>query len=101
MADRPQPLVGVAQIYARDVAGLPRPEGADLLQVLWCPYTHPDVSYLPSVRLVWSDSTAVKTVAADPSPQVVVGDEGYVPQPCVVHPEPVGEYPVASLVGVD
>ncbi|WP_307839268.1 hypothetical protein [Streptomyces sp. MBT97] len=35
----PIPLIGLAQLYRRDVPGLPPgPDGCDLLQVLWCPF---------------------------------------------------------------
>lgn len=32
-----EPLIPVVQLYARDVPGLPFPEGTDVLQVLWLP----------------------------------------------------------------
>jgi hypothetical protein len=35
----PPPLLGVAQLYRRDVPDLPGPKGPDLLQVLWCPFS--------------------------------------------------------------
>ncbi|WP_268996868.1 hypothetical protein [Saccharothrix luteola] len=43
----------MAQPYARDVPGLPRPDCADLLQVLWCPLDHEDDGYLPTNRRCW------------------------------------------------
>ncbi|GAA4910665.1 hypothetical protein LX16_2678 [Stackebrandtia albiflava] len=92
-------FIGVAQLFARDVPDLPRPAGTDLLQVLWCPYTHEREEYLPSVRLVWRDSAAVTTPIEDPSPTVWAGEPGYVPESCVVHPEPVPEYPLAMWAG--
>ena len=91
----PVPMMPVAQLYARDVPGLPRPEGTDLLQVLWCPLEHEDLtyqSYVPNVRLRWRDSTAVaEPLAVFPEPRVVT--EPYLVNPCAVHPEPVVDYP--------
>ncbi|GAA4910654.1 hypothetical protein LX16_2679 [Stackebrandtia albiflava] len=98
-AETPQRFVGVAQLFARDVPDLPRPAGTDLLQVLWCPYMHADAVFLPSVRVVWRDSAAVGEVIDDPTPQVVVGDEGFVPESCTVWPETVVEYPPAEWWG--
>lgn len=54
------PLVAVAQLYLRDVPGPCGPQGADVLQVLWCPQEGEDG--LPATRLVWRDSGAVGEV---------------------------------------
>ncbi len=87
------PLVPVAQLYRRDVPDLPAPDGADLLQVLWCPRDGDDG--LPPTRLVWRNSS----MAADDVPQVPQADqdaeEEYLPKQCILHPEPVLEYPAA------
>lgn len=90
--DGPVPLVPVAQLYARDVPGLPRPGGADLLQVLWCPFDHEDDGYVPSTALRWRVAAGVTDVLADPPVPPLV-DDNYLPQPCVLHPEEVTEYP--------
>jgi hypothetical protein len=91
----PVPMMPVAQLYARDVPDLPRPEGTDLLQVLWCPLEHEDLpyqSYVPNVRLRWRDSAAVaEPLAVFPEPHAVT--EPYLVNPCAVHPEPVVDYP--------
>ncbi|KUJ66432.1 hypothetical protein ACZ90_36840 [Streptomyces albus subsp. albus] len=90
--DGPVPLLPVAQLYARDLPELSRPEGTDLLQVLWCPFEH-GMDCLPGIRLRWRDSTAVGTpLAAAPQPSVIDSTD-YLPAPCVLHPEPVTEYP--------
>ncbi|MFC9691496.1 hypothetical protein ACFTSF_23285 [Kribbella sp. NPDC056951] len=86
----PNPLLPVAQLYLHDVPGLTGPDGADVLQVLWCPLDHDD--YAPAVRLVWRNSSEVGSVLAEPPVPLDVQD-GYVPEPCVVHPEVVTEYP--------
>ncbi|MGX4732718.1 hypothetical protein [Kitasatospora griseola] len=88
----PNPLLPVAQLYLRDVPGLTGPEGADLLQVLWCPLDHDDA--LPAAHLVWRDSTGVGALLADPPAPLDVDHYGhYVPEPCALHPEAVTEYP--------
>ncbi|MFE6405518.1 hypothetical protein ACFVOR_01135 [Streptomyces sp. NPDC057837] len=90
--DGPVPLVPVAQLYARDVPGLPCPEGADLLQVLWCPFDHaPD--HLPHTHLRWRTAADVVTPLTDAPRPSVIGEAGYLPEPCVLHPESVTEYP--------
>ncbi|MFE2414971.1 hypothetical protein ACFXDE_42270 [Kitasatospora sp. NPDC059408] len=89
--DGPVPMVPVAQLDAADVPGLPRPEGTDLLQVLWCPFDHDD--YLPRTELRWrsaADVTDPLTAAPQPS---VIGNDHYLPEACVLHPETVTEYP--------
>ncbi|MGW7609640.1 hypothetical protein ACWGKW_20670 [Streptomyces sp. NPDC054766] len=90
--DGPVPLIPVVQLYAGDIPALPRPAGTDLLQLLWCPFDHAE-DYLPAVLLRWrasSDVTAPLTTAPQPS---VIGNSDYLPEPCVLHPETVTEYP--------
>jgi hypothetical protein len=90
--DGPAPMVPVAQLYARDVPGLPGPDGADLVQVLWCPFDHEDDGYVPSTVVRWRVAAEVtEPLAAPPLPAAV--DDNYLPQPCVLHPETVVEYP--------
>ncbi|MFF4981412.1 hypothetical protein ACFY3O_15335 [Streptomyces sp. NPDC001046] len=90
--DGPVPLVPVAQLYAADIPGLPCPEGADLLQVLWCPFGHgPD--QLPSTELRRRTAADVVTPLGDVPQPSVIGDDGFLPEPCVLHPEQVTEYP--------
>ncbi len=88
------PLVPVAQLHAADVPDLRCPTGADVLQVLWCPNEHPsDIPSGPPVLLKWrTASSVVDPLDAPPAP-VVVSDEGYLPRPCVLHPEQITEYP--------
>ncbi|WP_232734341.1 hypothetical protein [Kitasatospora sp. CB02891] len=79
----PNPLLPVAQLYLRDVPGLTGPEGADLLQVLWCPLDHDDA--LPAAHLVWRDSAGVGALLADPPAPLDVDHYGhYVPEPCAL-----------------
>lgn len=91
--DQPNALLPVAQLYLRDIPGLAGPQDTDLLQVLWCPLDHVD-TYMPAPRVVWRRSTTVTTcLASPPEPAFVDFQDDYVPEPCVVHPEPVTEYP--------
>ncbi|MFF7450509.1 MULTISPECIES: hypothetical protein [unclassified Streptomyces] len=88
--DGPVPLIPVAQLYARDIPELPRPDGTDLLQLLWCPFAHED--HVPRTELRWRASAEVTAPAAAPEPSVV-GRDRFLPEPCVLHPEPVTEFP--------
>lgn len=36
---QPLPMLPVAQLYERDIPGMPGPEGKDVLQVFWCGFT--------------------------------------------------------------
>lgn len=100
LVEHPVPLVAVAQVYRRDVADFVGPDGADVLQVLWCPLDHPDVDYNPRVRLYWRRSTDV-TQPLTVAPQPPVVNENYLPTPCVVHPEQVLEYQYGGLLPAD
>jgi hypothetical protein len=92
--DAPQPLIPVAQLYYRDVPGLPWADKYDLLQILWCPRDHPDqdTPYNPAFHLRWRRSEPVAELLSDP-PRPVICNGDYVPNRCVVHPEVVSEYP--------
>jgi hypothetical protein len=98
-SDGAYPLVGVLQVYARDVPELPFPDGTDLFQLLWCPNTHEDPWYGPKPVTVWRTAADVTAVLADPPEPVFdsASDEAdYDPVPCLVHPERVTEYPDAD-----
>jgi len=96
----PVPLIGLAQLYRRDVPDLlPGPDGADLLQVFWCPFeAHGRTGYEPYVHLRWRRSAEVGEVLTAPPLPELVGFAGYVPEPCVLHPEQVVTYPFAGLL---
>ena len=93
----PIPLIPVAQLYRRDVPDFAGPDGADLLQVLWCPLDHPEEGYNPRVRLYWRRSADV-TAPLDASPEPPVVNDSYLPVPCVVHPERIREYQYGGLL---
>lgn len=85
-------MLAVAQLYAADIPDLPRPDGTDLLQVLWCPFDHPD-DYLPRTALRWRAAADVTDPLGTAPQPAVIGNDDYLPAPCVLHPETVTEYP--------
>ncbi|MFI6063020.1 hypothetical protein [Streptomyces sp. NPDC051286] len=99
----PLPMIGVAQLYRRDLPDLPAgPDGCDLLQVFWCPFDrHGRTGYGMSLDLRWRRSSEVAEVLATHPRPGVVGSDGYVPEPCVLHPEQVTTYPFAGLLPED
>jgi hypothetical protein len=97
LTSEPIAMIPVVQLFRRDVPGLPGPEGTDVLQVLWCPLDHADLEYCPRVQLRWRRADTVTEVLAEaPQPLVVYGD--YLPEPCVLHPEQVREFPYVDLL---
>ncbi|MFB7368435.1 hypothetical protein ACFC0D_01080 [Streptomyces sp. NPDC056222] len=96
----PLPMIGLAQLYTRDVPDLPAgPEGCDLLQAFWCPFdAHGPSGYSMLLHLRWRRAAEVGDVLASPPQPPVVGFEGYVPEPCELHPEQVVTYPFAGLL---
>jgi hypothetical protein len=96
----PVPMLALAQLYRRDVPDLPAgPGDCDLLQVFWCPFdAHGPTGYGMALDLRWRRSWKVAEVLATlPQPQLV-GFDGYVPEPCMLHPEQVVTYPFAGLL---
>ncbi|AJE43362.1 hypothetical protein [Streptomyces nodosus] len=102
-ANSPLPLIGLAQLYRRDIPDLPAgPDGCDLLQVFWCPFdAHGPTGYGMLLDLRWHRSWEVTEVQTSPPQPQVVGSEGYVPEACVLHPEQVATYPFAGLLPED
>ncbi|MFG2918860.1 hypothetical protein ACGF0D_38995 [Kitasatospora sp. NPDC048298] len=96
----PLPMIGLAQLYRRDVPDMPPgPEDCDLLQVFWCPFdAHGPSRYDLNLRVRWRRSWEVGDVLAVPPQPLVVGAAGFVPEPCVLHPEQVVSYPFAGLL---
>ena len=97
------PAVLLLQLYRRDVAQLPFPEGTDLLQVLWYPIPHETFGeWDPEAMLFWRDSASVTEMLAEvplinPDYPEYAPFPEYVPIPCLLHPEPgVVEYPSSS-----
>ncbi|WBP87783.1 DUF1963 domain-containing protein [Kitasatospora cathayae] len=75
--------------------GLEFPDGTDLLQVLWCPFDH-EPGYVPRPEVYrWDSSRSDLEAAAPARPEGVKGD--YLPNPCVLHPERVVDYPSWDL----
>ncbi|MFC8981774.1 hypothetical protein ACFU3J_08730 [Streptomyces sp. NPDC057411] len=86
----PIAMLPVAQLYARDVPDLPTPEGADLLQVLWCPFDHP---IMPRTALFWREASTVTDMLSTPPEPPAMQFVGYLPEPCLLSPEQVTDYP--------
>jgi hypothetical protein len=99
----PSPMISVLQLHARDVPGLPFPEGTDCFQFLWCPNEHPPGKY-PTIWVVhvaafWRCAAAVTDVLdSPPEPRFdrEMNARFYQPVPCLLNPEPVTEYPPYS-----
>ncbi len=91
------PMVPVVQAFRSDLPPgvAPFPEGADVLQVLWCPFTH-EFPASPWPVVFWRDSAAVQAVLPAP-PTDPAAARWRVPAPCAVHPERVTEYPSWDL----
>ncbi|MER5372980.1 hypothetical protein [Streptomyces sp. NPDC002553] len=96
----PLPMIGLAQLYRRDVPDLPAgPDDCDLLQVFWCPFNaHGPSRYDLNLHLRRRRSWEVGQVLTTPPQPLVVGSDGFVPEPCVLHPEQVVTYPFAGLL---
>ncbi|MER6239989.1 hypothetical protein ABT185_28680 [Streptomyces clavifer] len=96
----PLPMIGLAQLYRQDVPDLlAGPEECDLLQVFWCPFdAHGENRTGMLLDLRWRRSCEVVRAMAQPPVPEVVGFEGYVPEPCALHPEQVVTYPFAELL---
>ncbi|MFB8305922.1 hypothetical protein [Kitasatospora purpeofusca] len=93
----PQPLIPLAQLYARDVPALLFPEGTDLLQVLWAPgYGIEGCS--ANVQLRWRRASDVQQVLHTPPEPARVECDDHVPEPCLLHPESVQELPPGHLL---
>ena len=90
----PLPLLAVAQLYRRNVPGLPGPREADL--VLWCPFSdHGGAGDWDLGVVKWRRAAEVdvgRVLADQPEPPVLESGD-FLPEPCVLHPEQVLEYP--------
>ncbi|MEV6259338.1 hypothetical protein AB0M42_01005 [Streptomyces sp. NPDC051784] len=96
----PIPLISLLQLYRRDVPGLAEgPDGCDLLQLLWCPFeAHGPTRHGLSLHVRWRRSDQVTQPRADAPQPSLVGFQGSVAEPCVLHPEQVVTYPyIGSL----
>lgn len=89
-------LVPVVQLFADDVPDLPFPDGADLLQVLWCPFDH-DPWSAPAPQVRWRRRADVGARLTEQPAAHEEAPDHYLPDPCVVHPERVVEYPSYDL----
>ncbi|SBT90339.1 hypothetical protein GA0115233_101776 [Streptomyces sp. DI166] len=97
-ADSPVPMLPVAQLYVRDIPLLRPPGQADLLQILWCAYDH-EPNYKPATALFWRSAAEVVDILDAPPEPYEAEYDGYVPQPCLLAPETVTEYPNSLDLG--
>ncbi|MEI5102807.1 hypothetical protein RB200_35135 [Streptomyces sp. PmtG] len=93
VCDGPIAMLPLAQLYVRDVPDLRAPAGTDLLQLLWCPFDHPPVTFMPRTALFWRSSAAVTDLLTAPPEPPAVQFDLYVPEPCLLAPEQITEYP--------
>lgn len=93
VSEGPIPMVPVLQLYLGDAHGLVvGPGDADLLQILWCPFDH-EPEMLPATHIRWRRADEVGAVMQEPPVPALIQNGDYLPEVCVVHPEPVTEYP--------
>ncbi len=92
------PLIGLSQLYRRDVPDLPAgPDDCDGLQVFWCLFNaHRPSRYDLELHLHWRRSLEVGEALATPSQPLVVRPDGFVPEPCELHTELVVGHPFAG-----
>lgn len=88
---QPIAMVPILQLHARDVPELPFPPDTDVSQILWCPFVH-ESDFRPVVRVLWRKASLVAELLTE-VPEPVAGEKGLLPQPCVLSPERVKEYP--------
>ncbi|MFH8439777.1 hypothetical protein ACH4D3_00915 [Streptomyces sp. NPDC018026] len=91
--EAPVPLLPVAQLYARDVPLPLNPPGADLLQILWCPFDHPAH---PRTAVFRRSAGTVSDILDAPPEPPAIKSQGYLPEPSALAPEQVTEYPAFS-----
>lgn len=95
--DKPVALLPVVQLHAADIPEVRFPVGTDMVQILWCPYRHPDVPGMhehysgPAPKVIWRAAGSL-TDTVFPARDAVAGD-GFALEPCVLHPERITEYP--------
>lgn len=101
--DRPAILVAAVQLFksdigagAKELPGWIFPEGADLLQILWCPNKHVP-SLAPLARIVWRNSRDLAAASARKPELSRVDISAAVPVECLLHPEVVAELPPITV----
>ncbi|MGF1493795.1 MAG: hypothetical protein ACFBSC_15345 [Microcoleaceae cyanobacterium] len=96
------PYIPILQLRRDDVPELEFYQETDLFQILWCPNDHKTVEplYAPSSKVFWRRRSDIHEILAS-MPKVDADHRGYVPAPCVLHPEQVIEYPSAFALTED
>ncbi|MEW2411675.1 hypothetical protein [Streptomyces griseoviridis] len=93
------PMVPLLQLRRAQAPAADWPDGADLLQVLWCPNDHSDLPHQsayhgPAVEIRHRAASEVRpedVLAAPPRPHRA--EDAYLPTPCVLAPLPVADLP--------
>lgn len=80
-----EPLVALVQLSKQDFPTFPFPAGADLFQLLWCPYVHEVDDQRPGYSICWrSPSEFVATLDTPPLPSFnIVPECGFTPEKIV------------------
>jgi hypothetical protein len=86
-------MLPIAQVYLRDVPMPCLPGPGNLLQVLWCPFDHDPAKPEPKTKVIWRPDTEIDDVPGKVPEPAAAKHPRYVPQPCVLHPEQITEYP--------
>ncbi|WP_157032329.1 hypothetical protein [Kitasatospora cheerisanensis] len=100
--EQPVPLLPVLQLHAADVPETSFPEGADLVQLLWCPLPHRSapglLSHLPGPAplLIWRAAAGLSRSVGAPRPAGAI--DGFVLEQCVLGPEGITEFPCAEAL---
>ena len=96
--EEPVPMLPILQLYLSDAHGVvDGPGEADVVQVLWCPFDH-EPETMPATRITWRRCADLgATLEAPPVPEFIQYGH-YLPNVCVLHPEPVTEYPPSLLL---
>jgi hypothetical protein len=89
----PIAMLPVAQLYLRDFPQLSSLGQFDVLQVLWCPFDHGDEHPYPRTELFWRSTEDVSRIITSPPEPEAVQYDWYVPEPCLLDPEQITEYP--------
>ncbi|MBT2453154.1 hypothetical protein J7F03_40315 [Streptomyces sp. ISL-43] len=92
------PGSGVCQSPAE--VRLKRRVRARLRRDMWCPYDH-EPHAKPSTALFWRSAEEVGDVLAVPPEPYEADWEGYVPEPCLLAPEQITEYPNGLDLGAE
>lgn len=100
-AEHDCPFVCALQLWKEDVPEVGFKPGTDLFQLLWCPHNH-GPGYCPDVKACWWTRASIRKATEVPEPPTPAYDEIlHLPQPCLIYPEQIVEYPDPCELGLD